>query len=282
MEPRSSTRIAGRKSRRAAELAAYLKAQDDRTRGILASIPGRKPLLARLTSLVETVTSTSGVVRKNGVFFFERITPDSSLAKLYVEEPGKAARVVLDPATLGSGGHHFAMSYFVPSDDGKRVAVGLVPDGDEPGTVTRIVDVLRQARRHVASRRIRRDLVARGRKSDLLPALQDLPAGAPVTALYRTSGPTSTSSAANRAATSSYSGPGNAGYYVGSRRFRLCRHRSGFPVAVDIAKSGVRNELRVYVAPKAGVRNGCERWTPVCGYDDGVTNLTLHGDTIYS
>jgi hypothetical protein len=49
---------------KSSELAAHLKAQDDRTRAILASIPGRKALVERLKALGLTVST--GVVLQNG------------------------------------------------------------------------------------------------------------------------------------------------------------------------------------------------------------------------
>ncbi|MBV8599957.1 MAG: hypothetical protein JO359_00185, partial [Candidatus Eremiobacteraeota bacterium] len=57
------------------DLQAYLKAQNDRTRAILDSIPERKAILARVSSLIETVNASSGVVRRKGVLFYERLTP---------------------------------------------------------------------------------------------------------------------------------------------------------------------------------------------------------------
>ena len=265
------------------ELAAYLKAQDDRTRAILASIPGRKALLARLTSLVNTVTSSSGVVRKNGIYFFERVTPDSSLAKLYTQEPGKSARVILDPATLGTAGHHYAMSYFVASDDGKRVAVGLVPDGAEPATITRVVDVasgqlgdtLHKAGFGVTSWR------GDGKALYYL-RFQDLPPGAPPEAFYQNVRTyvhvLGTAQGTDRLV---FGGAASPGISFGPDEFAYAAVDPNSPWAIGAARTGVRNELRVYIAPKSAFGTSAVHWTPVAGYDDGVTNLALHANAIY-
>ena len=265
------------------DLAAYLKAQNDRTRAILDSIPGRKPLLDRLTALVATITSSSGVVRKNGVYFFERITPGSALSKLYVQGPGGAARVVFDPATLTSDGRHYAMSYYVPSDDAKRVAVGLVPDGDEPATVTRVIDV--------ASGRLGETLHKAGfgvtswsddGKALYYARLQDTPPGAPPSALYQNVRTyvhvLGTEQSADRPVFGAGTTPGIA---IDPDEFAFAGVDSESAWAYGVVRSGVKNEVRVYLAPKSGFGTPAVHWTPVCGYADDITDVELHGDALY-
>lgn len=265
------------------DLAAYLKAQNDRTHAILDSIPGRKDLLARFTSLDNTITSSSGVIRKKDLYFFQRITPDSNLQKLYVQEPGKAPRVAFDPATLGSGEHHYAMSYFVPSDDAKRVAVGLVPDGNEPATVARVLDV---ASGQLGDTLHGADFGVTSWSADgkvvYYLRFQDLPPGAPPTALYQNirtyEHVLGTAQSTDRAVFGVGTTPGIA---IDPDETAFAAVDAGSAWAFGILRSGVRNELRVYVAPKSAFGTAAVHWTPVCDYADGVTDAEIHGDALY-
>src|SRR6202022_944656 len=66
------------------DLLAYLKADNDRTRAILDSIPGRTALVSRLQALSETSNVSSGVVGRHGAFFYEKLPPGANSVKLYV------------------------------------------------------------------------------------------------------------------------------------------------------------------------------------------------------
>jgi prolyl oligopeptidase len=265
-------------------LAAYLKAQDDRTRAILASIPGRKALVERLTALADTVTASSGVVRQNGVYFFERITPDSNLSKLYAQEPGAAPRVIFDPATMSSGQHHFALAYFVPSDDAKYVAIGLTPDGAEPLTAVHVLDV--------ATGKLLDDTMERapfgvtgwsddGKRVYYL-GLQTLPPEASPQALYQNvrtyEHVIGTSQSDDRAVFGTTVTPGVA---IDPNEFAFAAPDPDSPYAFGILKNGVQNAVRVYAAPKAQFGTPNVKWTSIAELPDQVTDLAIHGDSVY-
>lgn len=266
------------------DLAVYLKAQSERTRAILDTIPARKQLLARLNSLVDTVTSSSGVVRRNNRLFFERITPSSGLAKLYVREGSGAERVVLDPDTLASGGHHFAIGESTPSDDGRLVAVKLTPDGSEPQSFTRVYDV---ASGQALSDTLQgSDFGVSGWRADgkaiYYLRFQDLPPNAPPTALYQNVRTyvhvIGTPQSADRAVFGSGL-PGAPAIGENESAAAIVSPSSNYVFGLLI--NGVRNEKRLYVTPKAHFERGNPDWVKVFDYSDDATDATGRGDDIY-
>src|SRR5580693_2385141 len=89
------------------ELAAYLKAQNDRTRLVLDSIPGRAKLGARIRALGDAIDVTSRVERRRALLFYEKLTPGSNTTKLYVRDGiGGRERILLDPVLFSKGGPH--------------------------------------------------------------------------------------------------------------------------------------------------------------------------------
>ncbi len=265
------------------DLAAYLKAQSTRTRTILDAIPGRKALLARLNSLLETVNSSSSVTPRKNAIFFERLSPGFNLAKLYVRTGG-AERVVLDPATLSTGGRHFAIAGFTPSDDGTLVAVRLTPDGSEPETVTRFYDV--GGTRALPDTLERSDFGVTGWRGDgkavFYLRFQDLPPNAAPTALYQNVRTylhvLGTPQSADRAVFGSGLSPD---VQMMPNEFAAASVDPSASHAFGLVINGVQNEKRGYVAPKAAFERGSASWTKVFDYADGVTDATLHGDDIY-
>jgi prolyl oligopeptidase len=266
------------------DLAAYLKAQNERTRAILDSIPARKALLARLNSLVDTVTSSSGVIRRSDSVFYERITPGSNLSKLYVRQGGGGERALLDPATLAADGRHFALTGFSPSDDGQRVAVKLTPNGSENDAFTRIYDVA--SGRALADTLLRSDFGVTGWSADgkslYYMRFQDVPANAPLTARYQNV----------RTFVHTLGLPQSADRPVFGRGLSpaVPFDENEFAAAVVDPSSnyvfgtiinGVQNEKRLYVAPKAQFESGSPAWVKVVDYADGATDATGRGDDVY-
>jgi len=266
------------------DLAAYLKAQSERTRAILDAIPARQELLARLNSLVDTVTSSSNVVRRKDDVFYERITPGSNLAKLYVRESAGAERVLLDPATLATNGHHFALTGFTPSDDGKRIAVKLTPDGSENDAFIRIYDV---ADGHALPDVLQRsDFGATGWSADAnelyYMRFQDVPPGAPPTARYQNIRTfvhrIGTPQDADRAVFGRGLSPAVA---FDENEFAAAIVDPSSNYAFGLIIKGVQNEKRLYVAPTAQFERGKPDWVKVFDYTDQATEATGRGDDIY-
>ena len=116
------------------EVQAWMKAQNDYTRAMLARIPGRQKLLARMQQLRQVAARIR----------VERLPGDRYLllkqGRLYVRDGLNGTdKLLVDPrqitlAPAGRGKGQPAIVYFPVSHDGKYVAVGIMPGGSEPDT----------------------------------------------------------------------------------------------------------------------------------------------------
>lgn len=111
-------------------VADWTDAQNARTRQVLDNVPGRKHLEARLRELLET--GSIGVPKVRGQqYFYTKREGSQAQPVLYVRdglhgEPRELLNVnERDPDGL------LALDWFVPSQDGERVAFGLYSEGDE-------------------------------------------------------------------------------------------------------------------------------------------------------
>lgn len=115
------------------ELMAYMKAENAVT--VQAMQPFAKQnaqILAELTKLSDTVDVTTNPERALDRFFYLELPSGKSDYLLMTRAvAGGPSRLLLDPATLAEGGKHAAIDYFVPSPDGKYVAVGVSLGGSE-------------------------------------------------------------------------------------------------------------------------------------------------------
>lgn len=124
----------------------FLRQQDSYARGVLAKLGARREeVRASVTRRDDVGSTVSNLARAGGRLFYLARPPDAEDARLMVaDERGKAApRLLLAPDSLEERASkvHFALTNVVPSPDGKFVAVGVVPDGAENETETRIIRV---------------------------------------------------------------------------------------------------------------------------------------------
>jgi len=109
-------------------------AQDARTRKYLDALPARKPIFDRLWRLISKTSSSfsSMYVVGDQIFALYSQPPKQQpmIALLSREVDPAKARVIVDPNALNPNGTT-AIDWFVPSPDGKRVAVSLSDNGSE-------------------------------------------------------------------------------------------------------------------------------------------------------
>jgi prolyl oligopeptidase len=118
-------------------LVSWMKAQNDYTRDVLASIPGRTPLLARLQA-VALGTDVNGMQLAGKRIFFT-LSTNGDTPELYYRS-GAVNHLVFDPRLGMPAGSHGAIEYFTPSPDGRFVAIGVAINGAERQTTIRIVE----------------------------------------------------------------------------------------------------------------------------------------------
>jgi prolyl oligopeptidase len=119
----------------------YLEQQNEFARATLARIAGRTALAKDITAVDGLTTDISGMVLDGDTLFYLKRGPGDDVAKLVTRTMrGGAETVLVDPAALGTEGHHAAIDQFAPSTDGSYVAYGVSEGGSEQ-SVLRIMKV---------------------------------------------------------------------------------------------------------------------------------------------
>ena len=124
------------------EVAAWVDAQNRRSRAVLDALPQRGAIRARLLPLLQAPISAAPRVKGERVFTLER-GGDREQAVLCVRpatgDAPEPPRVLVDPAAL-AGDPTAALDWYHPSPDGALVAFGLSTGGDEQSTLA-LLDV---------------------------------------------------------------------------------------------------------------------------------------------
>jgi prolyl oligopeptidase len=117
---------------------AWSDAQNQRTRKYLDKLPDRAAIEKQLTDwYAKTSPSYSGIVSRPSVLFAFKFQPPKQqqmLVTLSSVDDLKSEKVVLDPNKLDPTGKT-AIDWFVPSRDGKYVAMSISQGGSEDGTL---------------------------------------------------------------------------------------------------------------------------------------------------
>jgi prolyl oligopeptidase len=117
---------------------AWSEAQNQRTRQYLDKLPDRAAIEKQLTEwYAKTSASYSSLVSRPGILFAMKFQPPKQqplLVTLKSADDLKSEKVVLDPNVLDAKGTT-AIDWFVPSLDGKHVAMSLSRGGSEDGTL---------------------------------------------------------------------------------------------------------------------------------------------------
>lgn len=121
------------------ETAAWVEAQNARTRATLDALPGRAAIGRRLTELL-SIGWTHAPVPRGAQLFYQRRDGDQNQPILYTRtgEAG-AERVLIDPNTLATDGT-IALDWWHVSPDGAHIAYGISGGGDEWSTL-QVLDV---------------------------------------------------------------------------------------------------------------------------------------------
>ena len=120
------------------QVKAWSAAQNQRTRQCLDKLPDRAAVEKQLTEwYAKTSPSYFSLVSRPGILFAMKFQPPKQqplLVTLASADDLKSEKVVLDPNTMDTQGKT-TIDWFVPSLDGKRVAVSLSMGGSEDGTL---------------------------------------------------------------------------------------------------------------------------------------------------
>jgi len=117
---------------------AWSDAQNQKTRAYIDKLPDRGGIEKQLKEWYAKISpSYSGIVSRPGILFALKFQPPKQqqmLVTLTSADNLKSEKMVLDPNALDAKGTT-AIDWFVPSRDGKYVAVSLSQGGSEDGTL---------------------------------------------------------------------------------------------------------------------------------------------------
>ncbi len=118
-----------------AESQAWLNGQAEYARQLLAALPTRPALSARINQLSDAGPLLYSLHIAEGRYFYFRRDSGDNVPKLVVRTSLDAAeKVLLDPNTM-TGDVHTVIDWFYPSHDGKLLAYGLSQGGSEESTL---------------------------------------------------------------------------------------------------------------------------------------------------
>ena len=263
----------------------WLKAEANYAGGVLAAIPGRDAMRARVQQLSDSTVSVPSMEVEANRYFYLKIEPGENNRKLYVRDaaPGSAERLLVDPTKLGTAHRHFSIDYFAPSPDGKKVAYAVSPGGSEESVL------------HVVSADDGKDMGESIDRTNLAnPAwtadssgfyynrLQKLAPGQPQLAKYLDSRAYYHPLGADPGNDEVLLGRGlTPGVQIDETDTPYVAVSPASPWAVALIAHGVLNEQTLYVAPidlLAGVKTA---WKKFVDLPDAVTAFDVRGDTAY-
>ena len=260
----------------------YMTGQGVHARAVLEALPGRAALLARIQKLSGDSTATSEFRRVGHRLFYEQRPVGANNFKLFVREgdPSRGHdRLLVDPTTLDTPGHHVSLDWWAASPDGRMLVFGLSSDGSEDSTLHVLdVDTGVQLPEHIAN------------TEDASPSWLPDASGFFYNQLT--------------------GAVGTPDRYLDSK---LRFHRLGTDPAADpvlmargldpavaydriqmpsivvprgsdravLVLSDVRTERRLFVAPLADAVAAKAHWQPVADFSDEVTDFVVAGDAFY-
>jgi len=268
------------------EVIAWMKAQNDYTRAVLARIPGRDELLARIKSLDNAGNTVSGLQVWGGHYFYYKTEPGSDNRKLFVRDTlGSPERLLVDPEKMTTAdGKHYSIDYFQPSFDGVYVAYGISLGGSEES----VLHVLQSATGTLLPDSIDRAQFASPSwlpdgKSFFYTRAQKLGADAPPTAKYQKLKVYRHTLGCDPDAEPLVFGFGaNPTVNVDENDFTIVQFSPGAPeFLVGLVIHGVKRELDIYAIPFDANLSAKTTWKKVADQTDEVIGLDVHAGEIY-
>jgi len=268
------------------EVMAWFKGQNDYTRAVLGSIPGRDPLLARIKTLDEGADARVTDVRRlpGDHYFYQKRLATEDVPKLYMRDGASSVeKLLVDPKSYETpGGAHFVISYYQPSMDGKYVAVGLSAAGSEDATL-RVFDT--------ATAKETGDTIDRAQfgspswlpdgKSFVYNRLQKLTASSAPTDRYLNSRAYVHVLGTSPNDDKLVFATGVTGVAIEASDIPFVGIAPDTPYALGVIAHGVRIENTLYVAPLESLKDASIPWKKFCDVDDDVTGFDVHGQDIY-
>ena len=268
------------------EVIAWMKAQNDYTRAVLARIPGRDALLERVKALDNAGNVVSGLQVWGGHYFYYKTEPGSDNRKLFTRDTlGSPERLLVNPEKMTTAdGKHYSIDYFQPSLDGVYVAYGISLGGSEES----VLHVLQSATGTVLPDSIDRAEFASPSwlpdgKSFFYARAQKLPADAPPTAKYQKLKVYRHTLGGDPETEPLVFGFGaNPSVNVDENDFTIVQFSPGAPgFILGLVIHGVQREFDIYALPFNANPGPTTVWKKIADRSDDVIGLDVHADQIY-
>ena len=268
---------------------AWVKGQADYTNAVLAQIPGRERLLARIQELNQSAPYVIYGFRRepDGKIYYSKRLADENVARFYVRDGiDGPEKLLVDPQKFdGPDGRHASLSFAQPSPDGKRVAFGVALAGSEQTTL-HVLDVTSGTLSGETIDRMEIDYTPPYWLPDssgfVYSRRRELPPGAPPSEGWKLTksfvhklGAPSDSDAKALAKGLTEAVP------LDDVDFPSIVIAEGASHAVGKIKHGDLNELTLYAAPVAQLGGAATPWRKVCDVADAVTDFAVHGDDFF-
>jgi prolyl oligopeptidase len=266
------------KPERRPEMVAWVNASSRQFTTAMAALPGYPALLKALGDASRAATSHGEVKVAGDRMFFTELAPDRNVPVLMVREGGRD-RLFLDPAAGAKAGTPRTINNFMPSPDGRLVAIHIAEGGGEVGSI-RFYDAA----------------TARPLPDELAPVWGEFAVQwiDPRTVAYtrmRAAGEGDDAMAEMQAFVHVLGQPAGADRPVLGTRypsaFRMAPVEFPFVGTRDsspwaIAQAGnARADGRGAVARKADLLAGRPQWQPLFDYADKINDADLYGDDWY-
>jgi len=267
-------------------VAAWMKAQNDRARAVLAAIPGRAGLLQNLVRYDASVTErVTQVVRlPKDRWFFERRSASANQFKLFARDGlAGADRLLVDPEALEkSTGQPHAINWFKPSGDGALAAYGISQKGSE-AAVLHLVDA--RSAQEIGAPIGRVDFggvdFAPDARTFVFNRLQEMKPGMAETDKYQDSQVWMLKAGEPESRARLVFGSALKSLGIAPAEIPIVTFSHDGRWAFGFAINGVQREQTVFVSPQSALLAGRPAWKRIVGAGDEVTGVAYHGDTLY-
>lgn len=270
----------------------WFKGQNDYTRALLAAIPGRSGLLARIEELDRSVPKVFVGRLPENLFLLEKLLPGENVFKLY-KRRGISGEdtLLLDPEKVGLSGSSQSkgkntVSGVSVSDDSRYAAVGIIPGGSELDGELRVIET--------ATGRETGDVITQvgaeawephwlpDNRSFVYGHLQKLLPGAPeaeVRQKFRSYLHVLGTDPANDLPVFGYGVVPSI--EVDPSLIASVQTQPGSQYALGVLNGSVTPNSAYYIASAKAVGTPNPGWRKVADFADGVTSIGLHGDEMY-
>jgi prolyl oligopeptidase len=262
---------------------AWFKAQAQLTDGLLAKIPARDALVQEWLALDKLKpASYADITYENGRVFYKKTLGGENVGKLYIRQGWDGAeKVLFDPGAYKAG-VTTTINSFVPSWDGKYVALGLTSGGAEWSEIR----VLAVDGGTLLSESIYPSYGVNGWMKDNKSFFYD---AGKVTDLKSLEIELNRKTRVHKLGSSVaadidiFSNESNPELGIAPKEMPGASIDESYPEYLVGSVSTVQNEMRIYYAPVSELKKKKINWDVVCQPSDNlVRGMTFHGNYIYA